>query len=208
MKKNVSKWFWMIFIVTIAFSLTTSTALAEGSGKGTKEGIKVHGHWKIEVFNPDGSRVSVTEFDNVIINSGISTLVNIMGGDGVHGAWGIDLGSNPAALPCDNTGTAVICKIGESGVTYGGITLHSTDLSVTAFSQQFTLSGSVIADNTTTIDTVVTASSWCAGTTISIGACRSALSNIWTIFTIASLGTPPSVVTGQLIQVTVTFSFS
>ena len=96
----------------------------QDKGKGTKEGIKVHGHWKIEIFNPDGTRVSITEFDNTITGQGINELVSFLGGSGVQGAWGIELGSLPASLPCDDgDGDADTCKIGESGVTYSFVNL-------------------------------------------------------------------------------------
>jgi hypothetical protein len=43
------------------------------TAKGTSEGIKVHGHWTIEVKNPDGKLVSHTEFENSLYNfDGIS----------------------------------------------------------------------------------------------------------------------------------------
>jgi Na+-transporting methylmalonyl-CoA/oxaloacetate decarboxylase gamma subunit len=34
------------------------------AAKGTHEGIKVHGHWTIEVKNPDGKLVTHREFEN------------------------------------------------------------------------------------------------------------------------------------------------
>ena len=36
---------------------------APEEGDGSNEGIQVHGHWTIEVTNPDGSLASRTEFE-------------------------------------------------------------------------------------------------------------------------------------------------
>ncbi len=38
----------------------------QSAAKGQREGIKVHGHWTIEVRNPDGTVVSQTEFENAL----------------------------------------------------------------------------------------------------------------------------------------------
>ena len=48
-------------------SQTGQTATAGTAAKGTQEGIKVHGHWTIEVRNPDGKVVTHTEFENVLV---------------------------------------------------------------------------------------------------------------------------------------------
>ena len=45
---------------------TGQTATAGTAAKGTQEGIKVHGHWTIEVRNPDGKVVTHTEFENAL----------------------------------------------------------------------------------------------------------------------------------------------
>jgi hypothetical protein len=43
---------------------TDSTAAKEKPYRGSHEGITVHGHWTIEVRNPDGSLVRHVEFEN------------------------------------------------------------------------------------------------------------------------------------------------
>jgi hypothetical protein len=43
---------------------------ARKPGGGTHEGIKVHGHWTIEVRKPDGKLISHTEFENSLVGSG------------------------------------------------------------------------------------------------------------------------------------------
>ncbi len=53
-----------------------SPALPEGkpAAKGAQEGIKVHGHWTIEVRNPDGSLDKHVEFENAIVSSNLSDM--------------------------------------------------------------------------------------------------------------------------------------
>jgi len=66
---------------------------------GNHEGITVHGHWTIEVRNPDGKLVSHTEFENALVQpSGAQDLTAILSGNYVPGGYVIDLGSPNA--PC------------------------------------------------------------------------------------------------------------
>jgi hypothetical protein len=71
------------------------------SGKGMHEGITVHGHWMIEVRNPDGKLVSHTEFENSLSDpEGAS--YGVLGGLYTAGEWGIALG-DPTSPPCTAT---------------------------------------------------------------------------------------------------------
>jgi len=214
MLAKITKWFYLIAVIAVmGISFLALPAFAEGQGGASKEGIKVHGHWKIEVFNPDGTRAGTTEFENSLDSSlGGDYLVRLLSGLAVYGNWGIELDASTGTKPCDDAGNPVSCKIGESGGYYLTMTLDSLNLSVVgnvgSTPRQIVLSGSVTAANASTIDTVKTLSSYCADTNVSISTCRSTNSSVWQNFTAATLGTPPSVVTGQLIQVTVTISFS
>lgn len=80
----------------------------------SREGIKVHGHWTIEVRNPDGSIDKHVEFENAICPTqtvtqstgfgpitstfpgGALVLSLVAGGHAEIGAWGIVLGSSAA----------------------------------------------------------------------------------------------------------------
>ena len=42
------------------------------SGDSSREGIKVHGHWTIDVRNPDGTLVTHREFENSLVQAGSS----------------------------------------------------------------------------------------------------------------------------------------
>jgi hypothetical protein len=64
-----------------AKSETSESAVAEEkpSGSGSHEGINVHGHWTIEVRNPDGSFVRHVEFENAL-DPGFTTTSGNPGG--------------------------------------------------------------------------------------------------------------------------------
>lgn len=95
-------------VVTPAQTTAKATVVpTRRSGRrGSHEGIKVHGHWTIEVRNPDGKLVSHTEFENGLCTTpssgaqsgylyGDSIIANLLNGNYVPGPWDIQLG-NPA----------------------------------------------------------------------------------------------------------------
>jgi hypothetical protein len=61
------------------------------AAKGTHEGIKVHGHWTIEVKNPDGKLVTHREFENSLTTSGGPLLSALLGRTVTTGSWGVYL---------------------------------------------------------------------------------------------------------------------
>jgi len=67
-----------------------ATAMEEPStapAKAGTEGIKVHGHWIINVKNPDGTLVEHREFDNSLQNNGGAALVGLLSGYFTPGDW-------------------------------------------------------------------------------------------------------------------------
>jgi hypothetical protein len=93
-----------------------SAAHAEPAPKGNHEGIKVHGHWTVEVRNPDGKVVSHSEFENSLAPvTGPFALVNLVAGTYTSAGIGIgvDLNSDPFALFSFNQTTS-------GGVIYTG----------------------------------------------------------------------------------------
>jgi hypothetical protein len=76
------------------------------AAKGTHEGIKVHGHWTIEVKNPDGKLVTHREFENSLTTqpevSGATLLAGLLGRSLTAGSWSvqlIDIDSSTGAEP-------------------------------------------------------------------------------------------------------------
>jgi hypothetical protein len=215
MKRKI--WFCVVaFIAVIGFSMISSIAFAEDSGKGTKEGIKVHGHWKIEIFNPDGSLANVVEFNNALFPTAPNALTEVLMGKRVIGGWQIHLDST-AGDPCDDgAGNPQLCFIGQSNADYSAsaYTPNSLNLSISkGVANQLILSGSVTVTYDSTINIVSTHNSVCAyaggafSATVSPQQCLTS-STMGSGITTTTLGSPPSVVSGQLIQVTVEISFS
>jgi hypothetical protein len=59
----------------------------QSAPKGQSEGIKVHGHWTIEVKNPDGTVASHREFENAISTVGPDILTGLLSGEYVTGGF-------------------------------------------------------------------------------------------------------------------------
>jgi hypothetical protein len=82
--------------------------------RGSREGIKIHGHWTIEIRNPNGSLDKRVEFENAICPTqtitislfgspitstfpgGALALSSVASGQAQIGPWGIVLGSSAA----------------------------------------------------------------------------------------------------------------
>lgn len=75
------------------------TAAPAPSG-GLNTGIRIHGHWKIVVRNPDGTVSTRRDFENSLDLGGIYILPTLLAGAQTPGAWAIALGAQNAA----NTG--------------------------------------------------------------------------------------------------------
>jgi len=62
--------------------------------KGQSEGIKVHGHWTIEVRNPDGKVVTHREFENAIAPNGALPLTGVLSGEYTTGGFEVEIGGS------------------------------------------------------------------------------------------------------------------
>jgi hypothetical protein len=179
-------------------------------GNGSHEGIRVHGHWTIEVRNPDGSIVSHREFENAL-QTPSGALSALLSRGGSAGAWQVNLEDYVNGVPspglCGNTGT---CVITEPGISGGSI--NSSNLTVAAPSGTYggivTLSGTVNVSSTGTILHVTSYLGLCAPTATP-AACSTSTAGLSTqTFTSATLSPSVSIAAGQTIALTVTFTFS
>ena len=74
-------------------SPTTSTQeITSGAGSPT-ESIAVHGHWTIEVRNPDGTLVECRNFENALTSTGPWRLADILSRQKSVGGWKIGAGA-------------------------------------------------------------------------------------------------------------------
>lgn len=91
-------------------------ASSTAESDGTSEGIKVHGHWVIEVREPDGSLVERREFENALLPSGAGMLPRLLWGDFTVGNWRLTMTPSVGGnTPCvGDGGVEALCLIGES----------------------------------------------------------------------------------------------
>jgi hypothetical protein len=148
---------------------------AQSATRGAHEGIKVHGHWIIEVRNPDGKVASHTEFENALnAETAEPLLLALITGQTSPGAWAVGLeasgnlcGSGPAVTigfaPGPSLTSIYPCVLTESGDQYFSTCNTSfgcsPTLTVTPPStslQAVTLTGQMTVVNTTIINAVST----------------------------------------------------
>jgi hypothetical protein len=209
---------------------------APAAGKGLSTGIQVHGHWVIQVKNPDGTVTARREFENALLtgaNQGSQLLANLLGAVDVPGAWEIDLsdGTNTFAIEQQNTIGSTICA--DAAALHPSTVSCSNTLSVTTPANPqgipiLTLIGSAgVPQSVPSPDSIVSVGTnnyACAYSTTSgyefASSPTACLTGTLALQVLASGGLPPSpqftsaspppvpISAGQTVQVTVTFSFS
>ena len=197
---------------------TVKKQTASSEGGGQKEGIKVHGHWIIEVRNPNGTLVERREFENSLIDGNM--LVTFLSRNGTPGLWRVELAGTNG--PCLLAGAQAPCSAVEATdpSTASNISKSLTLSFIGQKSKVLVLSGSVTAAADGEIDEVLTQLTRC-GPGLAPGALNSVCLNTPAQnFTGTDLATPVNgqcspntacvvtVVAGQIIQVTVVISFS
>lgn len=204
-----------------------TTAPAAPAPKGTHEGIKIHGHWTIEVRNPDGTLAARREFENSInAYSGAQLVSAALTGGITMGGWQVALNNGVNFLEINTAGAvATYC---QSLVINGGTTTTCSDtLTVTgptltgnAFNstQTITFSGTAPVPQgfPSEILEVNTINYPCAAT-VSIADCLSTQANVailgvgLTARQLDGLNGDPAALpvgAGQTVAVTVVISFS
>jgi hypothetical protein len=170
-------------------------ALVNAKQGGDRGSIKVHGHWVIEVHNPDGTFVSHTEFENSF-QGGLSNFLSRQAP--IPGLWRIRLEGSPAPGPC--FGDCFIIEPNAPPAEFG-----SRNLTVATVNGSFVLSGTAtILAQQSSINAVATYSQNCSyGDDPAKGLCSG-----YGPFTKSVLTAPVNVTVGQVVKVTVTISFS
>ena len=95
---------------------------------GPAEGIKVHGHWLIEIRDPDGTIASRREFDNALLEP--SALAGILARRWSVGLWEIDLfGNAPSPFGADlvtaTEGPDLTIEVPASGPNAGKLVMKA-----------------------------------------------------------------------------------
>ena len=194
------------------------------------QGIKMHGHWVIDVKNPDGTVVQHRDFENSLVPSASQFLIGLMSGYFIPGDYEILLQVPGGSAPCEGPqtgGCAIVRSLTTSpGTVYCAIYYCSTGLTYTynlagAGPFSMVLQGSITANQAGQIGEVSTAYNSCANiaytsinvapTTLETSSPASCVANTTTDWygslSLASIS-PVTVASGQIIQVTVTITFS
>lgn len=185
---------------------------AKGGG-GPQESIKVHGRWVIEVRNPDGTLAERREFKNALFIRGALGLVQLLSRNNSMGKWVIIFdggGSVGAASPCPGGR----CFIGEGAASTGftGDVMVGTDLALVpvAATPALQIKGSGTVPANGTLARVYTSFSLCSNASTPQNPCEWAGPTGFD-FTVASAPAKfaaANVVAGQIVQITVTLTFS
>jgi hypothetical protein len=167
---------------------------------GQREGIKVHGHWTIEVRNPDGTLSARHEFENALVDTGAVNLARLLSRANAPGMWGVSLYS-PAGTPnCMAIG--IPCILSEHP-GYGA-PLRAEVPSEGPNAGRLVLSGSFTSPTARTFIAVDRGFELCQPQ--SPGCSAGTLAGA---FSRKDFSAPfPSAEAGQIVQITVTFSFS
>jgi hypothetical protein len=209
-------------------------ATEEAKKKGPGEGIQVHGHWTIEVKDPDGKVATHREFENNLVggtgsNTGSSFLTELLLGYTSSGGLFVTLVlTPPGGGPSSNVALQTFAS-GFTCPTNSSTNLCSNTLTAGVFANGlgFSLTGQIIgtqafpmpAGNITQVFTNgISCFNGSIGvlpvtpTTISPANCTNGTQSVLPAFTSATLTpgtpTPPVPVSaGQTVQVTVQITF-
>ena len=214
MKKQTTAAFLMVVLGLCQLGL------ADLRAQGPQEGIKVHGHWVIDIRQPDGTLVSHHEFENALQPDARGFLVAVLARAITPGRWRIGLEGG-----CRYQGIPVKCSImpeddNENQAASSSVFTTLTVRRVSTFG--IGLTGTATANATEDIRVVNTDLTYCNRAGLSI---EGALSTVppaicgqagvpgaemqgfsISAFTRTIVTIP--VVAGQIIQVTVVISFS
>ena len=209
-KLSVVKW----ALVALALAGIPATALAQS------EGIKVHGRWVIEIQNPDGTIAQRREFNNALSNGGAQLLATLLGRTFVPSRWEVGFTAPFGGVsPCQG-GTGATspnwCKLIELAATdFTGGNAESRNLVVTpivtGLGSSVRMTGSIEALTDGSIGAVSTRLGGCPASTLIADCNGSGGSSSFSDATLGFPGYPPvvsGIVAGQIIKITVTFTFS
>ena len=183
------------------------------SNDGSSEGIKVHGHWTIEVREPDGRLVNRREFDNALTDGGRRSLSQILNRLATIGSWQVLLFNTTSSnQPCVNSSNEMAaCSIVEASDSHSPASNYFKNLVITNPSQgvnagNLVLTGTATASRTGAVDEVQTLLHFCSITETTAN-CPGGTTIGFTRFSRTNLDSAISVQEGQLIVVEVIIEF-
>ena len=205
----------LIFGATLAHAGESQPAVQEaapdavpsGATSGPVEGLRVHGHWTIEVRNPDGTLVERRDFENALsIGVGDVHLVNVLARTRTAGTWTIT--ANGSSQICEEpAGTPNICWLMESTDPTPSVGNVFKTLTTSVSGGTLVLNGTATAQRDGQITSVSTRDNHCSSSNTP-ASCTGGNTAGSDGFTGTLLATPVSVLNGQQVQVRVVISFS
>ena len=205
-----------------------SSIQSKPTDEGGKEGIKVHGHWTIDVKNPDGTLAQHHEFENSFQPGGSIAIIQLITGIAIPGDMGIGVTSPTGQTPPCGPSQQSICLMvrslkDEPGTSFCvSLAVCSVNLtsatSFTALPYTLTYAGSFQASQAGSITGVQSFLGSCVQSptgleTVSPATCTAGnLSNTqsstsYAIFSSTTINAV-AVTVGQIVQVSVAFTFS
>lgn len=191
-------------------------AAEEAKKKGSGEGIQVHGHWTIEVKDPDGKVATHREFENSLTSGGASILADLLLGYAVNGGFSVSLNETPTGGG-PVVGLAINSPVGvcnpvagpcaltlASGPIPGGLSLSGQ---VTSSPTNPVPGGSITAVFTEALLCANTASPATPSTVTTVSPAGCTNPNTFGILTSTSPSPAVPVLAGQTVAVTVLITF-
>ena len=71
----------LVMLTTFACGTSDPVAQENASDEASSDGIQVHGHWTLNVINPDGAIANTYEFENMLTVEGKYLLAHLLAGD-------------------------------------------------------------------------------------------------------------------------------
>lgn len=190
--------------LTLALPLAAQKP-AQPSG-AVQQGIHVSGYWKIDIRNADGSLAKHVEFENALTSFPFSA--SALGAQSAVGPFAIEMTAGSGDTPC-NTGSCYLYQNTYNNFTcFSGRTCFNT-LTETVANATIQLAGSFTATRNGNIGNVYSVITMCPAT-YTTNACRTDANAAQTngAFTSFALPSPVTIASGQIVQVSVTISFS
>ncbi len=189
-----------IFGLLLGAAATGSAQTAERAG-GPWEGIKVHGHWTIDIKNPDGTPVATHEFENALQSPGAINMATFLGRVNAPGLWAVLLYSPDGAPNCTASGVPCVMSENRFFAATGG------DLAVSVPTsgpnqERLVLTGSFTSPDARSFYRAISGVRLCP--TGQVGCSPGAIGGNFTLKDF----TPIDVQAGQIVQVTVVIGFS
>jgi hypothetical protein len=163
-------------------------ALSQPIVSAQSAAVKVHGHWTIDIRQPDGTLAAHHEFDNALSSNGQLKLAAVLTRNHTVLSWVVHLrGVDASSEPCLAAETPVLCSVDDMTV--------STDDE----GSSVILNGFVTAQRDGLVASVATRLVTCSSPLVCLSGGD---------FTAHTLLKPVPVTAGQIIQVRVAISFS